>query len=186
MRLVLALGNPGAEYRDTRHNVGWWLADRLLRRWGGGRFRAEGRTAWAAARDRPDVEVHKPLTYMNRSGEAVAALLAGRRFDARADMLVLVDDIALPAGRFRVRGRGSPGGHNGLASISAALGHDRFARLRIGVGRPTDERIDLAAWVLSEMAAAEEEAALAAFPRAVEAVEYWLEHGVEATMNRFN
>ncbi|WP_419949396.1 aminoacyl-tRNA hydrolase [Candidatus Palauibacter sp.] len=186
MRLVLALGNPGREYRDTRHNVGWWLADRLLRRWGGGRFRAEGTTAWAEGMDRPGVEIHKPLTYMNRSGEALAALVAGRPFDPEADMLVLVDDVALPAGRFRIRGRGSPGGHNGLASISAALGHDGYARLRLGVGRPADDRIDLVAWVLSGMFAADEEVALAAFPRAAEAVECWLEHGVEATMNRFN
>ena len=186
MRLVLALGNPGGKYRDTRHNVGWWLADRLLRRWNGDRFRAEGTTAWAVGMDRPGVEIHKPLTYMNRSGEALAALVAGRRFDPRAGMLVLVDDVALPVGQFRIRRRGSPGGHNGLASISAALGHDRYARLRIGVGRPTDDRIDLVAWVLSGMLPSDEEAALAAFPRAAEAVECWLEHGVEATMNRFN
>lgn len=186
MRLVLALGNPGSEHRDARHNAGWWLADQLLRRWGGGRFRARGATAWAEAPSRPDVEIHKPLTYMNRSGEAVTALLAARRFEPRADMLVLVDDVALPPGRFRVRGRGRPGGHNGLASISAALGHDAYARLRLGVGRPPDARIDLAAWVLAGMPAADEEAALAAFPQAAAAVEYWLEHGTEATMNRFN
>ncbi|WP_423924601.1 aminoacyl-tRNA hydrolase [Candidatus Palauibacter sp.] len=186
MRLVLALGNPGREYRDTRHNVGWWLADRLVRRWGGGRFRVEGTTAWAAAATRPDIEVHKPLTYMNRSGAALAALLSTRWFDPGADMLVLVDDVALPVGRFRVRRSGAPGGHNGLTSLSATLGHDGYPRLRLGVGRPADDRIDLAAWVLARMPRAEEEAALGAFPRAAEAVEHWLEHGVEATMNRFN
>lgn len=186
MRLLLALGNPGAEYRDTRHNVGWWLADRLLRRWGGGPFRVDGATAWAVPAGRRGVELHKPLTFMNRSGEALEALGAGRRFDPGADMLVLVDDVALPAGRVRVRRRGSPGGHNGLASLSSALGHDGYARLRLGVGRPADDRIDLAAWVLAPMSDAEEEAALSAFPRAAEAVECWLEQGVEAAMNRFN
>ncbi|WP_420634063.1 aminoacyl-tRNA hydrolase [Candidatus Palauibacter sp.] len=186
MRLVLALGNPGAKYRDTRHNIGWWLADRLVRRWCGGPFRAEGPTARAEGSRRPGVEIHKPLTYMNRSGEALTALLAARRFDPAADMLVLVDDVALPPGRLRLRRRGSPGGHNGLASISAKLGSDAYSRLRLGVGRPPDDRIDLAAWVLSRMPRADEEAALSAFPHAVEAVEYWLEHGMEAAMNRFN
>lgn len=186
MRLLLALGNPGAKYRDTRHNIGWWLADRLVRRWGGGPFRADGATAWTTGAGRPDVEIHKPLTYMNRSGEALATLLGTRRFDAATDLLVLVDDVALPAGRFRLRKRGSPGGHNGLASISASLDSDAYARVRLGIGRPPDDRIDLAAWVLSRMPRADEEEALGAFPRAVEAVEYWLEHGVEAAMNRFN
>ena len=204
MRLLLALGNPGAKYRDTRHNIGWWLADRLALRWGAEPFRpdgatngaadgADGATAWTAGTagsGRPGVEIHKPLTYMNRSGEALAALLAARpaapRLDPAADILVLVDDVALPAGRFRVRKRGSPGGHNGLASISASLDSDDYGRLRLGVGRPPDDRIDLAAWVLSRMSRAEEEEALGAFPRAAEAVECWLDHGVEAAMNRFN
>ena len=198
MRLLLALGNPGAKYRDTRHNIGWWLADRLALRWGAEPFRPDGATdgatagatAWTTGSGRPGVEIHKPLTYMNRSGEALAALLAARpaapRLDPAADILVLVDDVALPAGRFRVRKRGSPGGHNGLASISASLDSDDYGRLRLGVGRPPDDRIDLAAWVLSRMSRAEEEEALGAFPRAAEAVEYWLDHGVEAAMNRFN
>ena len=194
MRLLLALGNPGAKYRDARHNIGWWLADRLALRWGAEPFRADGATAgataWTTGSGRPGVEIHKPLTYMNRSGEALAALLAARpaapRLDPAADILVLVDDVALPAGRFRVRKRGSPGGHNGLASISASLDSDAYGRLRLGVGRPPDDRIDLAAWVLSRMSRAEEEEALGAFPRAAEAVEYWLDHGVEAAMNRFN
>lgn len=186
MRLLLALGNPGAKYRDTRHNIGWWLADRLALRWGGEPFRTDGATAWTAGAGRPGVEIHKPLTYMNRSGEPLAALLGARRFDPAAEMLVLVDDVALPAGRVRLRARGSPGGHKGLASISASLGSDDYGRLRLGVGRPADERIDLAAWVLSRMPRAEEEEALGAFPRAAAAVEYWLEHGAEAAMNRFN
>ncbi|WP_420439117.1 aminoacyl-tRNA hydrolase [Candidatus Palauibacter sp.] len=194
MRLLLALGNPGAKYRDTRHNIGWWLADRLALRWGAEPFRpggaTDGATAWTTGSGRSGVEIHKPLTYMNRSGEALAALLAARpaapRLDPAADILVLVDDVALPAGRFRVRKRGSPGGHNGLASISASLDSDEYGRLRLGVGQPPDDRIDLAAWVLSRMSRAEEEEAVGAFPRAAEAVEYWLDHGVEAAMNRFN
>ena len=186
MRLILALGNPGQNYRDTRHNIGWWLADRLARAWKCPAFRSDGLTAWTQADSWPGTELHKPLTYMNRSGDAVRTLLGSREFDPNVDLLVLVDEVALPPGRLRVRARGSAGGHNGLASISAALGSDRFSRIRIGVGRPQDHRIDLADWVLARMGRADEEAALAVFPKATAAIEHWLEHGIEAAMNRFN
>lgn len=186
-RLVLALGNPGERYRDTRHNVGWWLADRLAVTWGFDLFEPSGPTAWTSGRTHGrSVEIHKPLTYMNRSGRALGALLERRTLDPATDLLVLVDDVSLPPGRIRVRAKGSAGGHNGLASVAECLGNDVYARLRIGIGRPHDERIDLAEWVLARMPQNEEEMTLAAFPRAVEAVEHWLEHGVEAAMNRFN
>lgn len=123
---------------------------------------------------------------MNRSGRAVRALATDRDFEPAADMLVLVDDVALPPGRIRLRHRGSAGGHNGLASISETLGGEAYCRLRIGVGRPHDERIDLAEWVLAPMSRAEEEAVLEGFTKAVAAVETWLEDGIEAAMSRFN
>lgn len=187
MKTILALGNPGDRYIDSRHNVGWWLADRLTRAWGFCGLAPSGRSAWTGGTVGGEaVEIHKPLTYMNLSGEAVTAIRARRELDARSELLVLVDDVWLPPGRIRIRGRGSAGGHNGLASVEEALDSDRYGRLRIGVGRPRDERIDLAAWVLAPMPRAEEEAVLAAFPRAVEAVECWLRDGIEAAMNRFN
>lgn len=186
-RLVFALGNPGDRYRDTRHNVGWWLADRLVVTWGFGAFEPAGPTAWTSGRARGRaVQIHKPLTYMNRSGRALEALLGRLTLDPATDLLVLVDDVSLPPGRIRVRAKGSAGGHNGLQSVAASLGSEVYARLRIGVGRPEDDRIDLADWVLARAPRDEEETTLAAFPRAVEAVEHWLEHGVEAAMNRFN
>ncbi|MCG8467945.1 MAG: aminoacyl-tRNA hydrolase [Gemmatimonadetes bacterium] len=185
MRLILALGNPGHRYRDTRHNVGWWLADRLARRWECSGFVAVGSTAWTASTTR-DVEIHKPLTFMNRSGDALVELRETRDVDPLRDLLVVVDDVALGPGRFRMRGRGSAGGHNGLSSIAAALGTEEYARLRIGVGRRTDDRIDMAAWVLAETSSHEEEAILGAFGRAAEAVEHWLDHDIETTMSRFN
>jgi len=186
-RLVFALGNPGDRYRDTRHNVGWWLADRLAVHWGFDPFEPAGRTAWTSGRSHGRaVEIHKPLTYMNRSGRALGAVLERGALEPATDLLVLVDDVSLPPGRIRVRARGSAGGHNGLQSVAEGLGSDVYARLRIGVGRPDDDRIDLADWVLARVPRDEEEATLAAFPRAVEAVEHWLEHGVEAAMNRFN
>ncbi len=187
MKAILALGNPGIRYIDSRHNVGWWLADRLIRAWGFDGLVAADRSAWTGGTiGGESVEIHKPLTYMNLSGEAVTAIRAGRELDPRTGLLVLVDDVWLSAGRIRIRPRGSAGGHNGLASVEQALGSDEYARLRIGVGRPHDERIDLAAWVLAPMPRMEEEAVVAAFPRAVEAVECWLRDGIQAAMNRFN
>jgi PTH1 family peptidyl-tRNA hydrolase len=186
MRVILALGNPGERYRDTRHNAGWWLADRLAVRWRFGGFRRAGKTAWTSGSVKGrHVEIHKPQTYMNRSGRAVASLVEKRGFDPATEMLVLVDDVWLDPGRIRVRRKGSAGGHNGLRSLSDTLG-DEYARMRIGVGKPHDDRIDLAEWVLTRMPRADEEETLAAFPRAAEAVEHWLEAGVEAVMNRFN
>jgi len=184
--VIVALGNPGDAYRDTRHNAGWWLADRLVARWGLNGFSAAGDTASTsgiACGSR--VVIHKPLTYMNRSGRAVEALQGDCGFDPTSDLLILVDDIWLPPGRMRVRRKGSPGGHNGLRSLSRAVG-DEYARIRIGVGKPEDDRIDLARWVLTRMPREDEEATLAVLPRAADAVEHWIEHGVEAAMNRFN
>ncbi len=185
MKTLLALGNPGARYRDTRHNVGWWLADRLCVAWSLPAFRAARLAAATAGRvgDSP-VRVVKPLTYVNRSGRVVEKLRSeGLHFP---HLLVLVDDVSLPPGTFRLRARGSAGGHNGLLSIEGTLGTREYARLRIGVGRPHDSRIDLAEWVLAPMSDAEEEQVLLAFGDMVSAVECWMAEGIETAMNRFN
>lgn len=187
MKLVFALGNPGPEYADTRHNAGWWLADRLRARWECPPFRVRGPIARAGARPGgEEVLLVKPLTYVNRSGEALRSLAADEDVDLPRDLLVLVDDVALPPGSFRLRARGSSGGHNGLASVQAAVGGQDYARLRIGVGRPHDDRIDLAAWVLAPLPDPEEEAVVTALDRMTDAVEHWLREGIEAAMNRFN
>jgi len=102
------------------------------------------------------------------------------------DLLVLVDDVALEPGRFRLRGSGSAGGHNGLLSIEGALRSQEFARFRIGVGAPADREVDMADWVLSAPRPDQEETILAGFDRMSEAVECWLSEGVEIAMNRFN
>lgn len=187
MKTLLALGNPGDRYRDTRHNVGWWLADRLRSDWSLPAFRRLGRTARSEGRraGRP-VRILKPLTYVNRSGRVVEELLGEADFRVEEDLLVLVDDVSLPPGTVRIRARGSAGGHNGLVSVEAAVGTREYARLRLGVGRPEDDRVDLAEWVLAAPPGAEEEEILAAFDRAAGAAECWLEEGVEAAMNRFN
>lgn len=123
---------------------------------------------------------------MNRSGRVLPGLLDERGAEPGADLLVLVDDVSLPPGDFRIRGRGSAGGHNGLASIEHALGSREYARLRVGVGSPERAEIDLADWVLAAPPADEESAVLEAMERMGDAVECWLAEGVEPAMNQFN
>lgn len=132
------------------------------------------------------VLIARPLGYMNRSGRVLPRLLEQRELAPETDLLVLVDDVSLPPGDFRIRGRGSAGGHNGLASVEQALGSREYARLRIGVGSPGRAEIDLADWVLAAPAATEESAVIEAMGRMADAVECWLAEGVEPAMNRFN
>jgi peptidyl-tRNA hydrolase, PTH1 family len=185
-RIVLGLGNPGGEYASTRHNAGWWLLDRLASDWGFGRFRREGGAGVAAGeRAGQPVLLVKPLTYMNRSGAVVGRLRGDRGFDVSRDLLVAVDDVALPPGRARFRPGGSAGGHNGLRSIESALATRDYARLRIGVGEKPPGW-DLADWVLTPPPPEEREAVMALMPRLSEGVDCWLEEGIEEAMNRFN
>ena len=185
MKTILALGNPGDRYRDTRHNVGWWLADRLRAAWSMPAFREEGPALGSeGATPAGRVRLLKPLTYVNRSGRVLERWADD--VDVRRDLLVLVDDVDLEPGTLRLRARGSAGGHNGLASIEEAAGTCEYARLRIGVGRPGDRRVDLAEWVLSPPTGPEEEAILGTFETAVDAVACWIAHGAETAMNRYN
>jgi PTH1 family peptidyl-tRNA hydrolase len=132
------------------------------------------------------VLVLKPQTYMNRSGAVLAPLRAIDGFDPARDLLVLVDDVALPVGRFRLRGAGSAGGHNGLKSVEGALRRQDYARLRIGVGpRPMDVD-DLADWVLDTFTGDERTTLDGLLGPMAEAVECWLAEGIETAMNRFN
>lgn len=128
----------------------------------------------------------KPQTYMNRSGAAVAPLIAEPGFDPSADLLVVVDDVALPLGRFRLRGAGSSGGHNGLKSIEAALRRQDYARLRIGVGPAPSGLDDLADFVLDEFTSNERETLAGLLDPMSDAVESWAAEGIEAAMSRHN
>jgi PTH1 family peptidyl-tRNA hydrolase len=183
----VGLGNPGPEYEDTRHNAGFRLADRLVDRWQLGPFRRgeRARQARGAWRDFP-VTVLKPQTYMNRSGAAIAPLRALPEFDPSQHLLVLVDDVALPLGRFRIRGAGSAGGHNGLKSVEGVLQRQDYARLRIGVGPPPPGIEDLADYVLDEFTPEEQDTITQLLDPMSEAVECWLEQGIEQAMNQFN
>jgi peptidyl-tRNA hydrolase, PTH1 family len=164
VKVVLGLGNPGASYDPTRHNVGWWVVDHLVNSWKAGPFRKEGPSLVAeGAHAGESVIVLKPTTFMNRSGSSLAALPAMRELDPARDLLVVVDDATLDVGRIRYRAKGSAGGHNGLKSVAQVLGSDDYARLRIGVGQcPPGE--DLADWVLSPMPPADEEGVIPSFP----------------------
>ena len=186
MKVIAGLGNPGPEYDATRHNVGWWVVDRLAYDWSFGSFGREGRALVSEGRvGGADVRLLKPTTYMNRSGIALAGLREAPRFDVATDLLVVVDDAALDVGRVRFRPRGSPGGHNGLRSVSGALGTDEYPRLRIGVGRKPEGE-DLSDWVLAPMPEEDEEVVVGLLPGLTEAVEVWVAEGTEAAMNRFN
>lgn len=186
MKVIACLGNPGSEYSTTRHNVGWWLADRMAEVWALGRFRRQGSAGVASGRvEGVDLLVVKPLTYMNRSGAVLAPLREQADFDVARDLLVVVDDVALDPGRARFRASGSAGGHNGLRSVEDSLGTRDYARLRIGVGAvPPGE--DMADWVLSSPPREDRQAILGLFPDLLQGVELWLAEGIEAAMNRYN
>lgn len=183
---IVCLGNPGPQYSTTRHNVGWWLAERAAADWGMGRFRKDGAAAVSEGQveDRP-VRLIKPLTYMNRSGSVVSGLLRLEGFTSANDILVVVDDVALEPGRARMRASGSAGGHNGLRSIEDALGSGEYPRLRIGVGA-APAGADLAEWVLSSPPPEERRRILDLFPGLVEALRCWVVEGLEPAMNRAN
>lgn len=183
--LLVGLGNPGPRYRATYHNVGFDVVDEIARRHGAS-FGSSPAEALAARLRRPggDVLLVKPLTFMNLSGRAVGDLQRYYRVDP-GSLLVIVDDVNLPAGRVRLRARGSAGGHNGLKSIIGGIGTDAFPRLRVGVGRG-DPRRDLSDHVLARVPADERQALQEAVVLAADAAECFVEAGVLEAMNRFN
>jgi PTH1 family peptidyl-tRNA hydrolase len=186
VKVICGLGNPGPEYDATRHNVGWWLVDRLSSEWRLGPFRRSGPALAAGGEVAGElVLLLKPMTYMNRSGAALAPLRTDPDVDTTRDLLVVVDDTALDVGRVRLRPSGSDGGHNGLKSVEAALGTRDYPRLRIGVGA-APESVDLAEWVLSPFEPEDEDVVLDLMPELVEAVEAWMDEGIEAAMGRYN
>lgn len=184
MRLVAGLGNPGPEYRDTRHNLGFLVIDGLAGALGARRATAECN---ALVRAVGDVLLVQPQTYMNRSGYSLRCLL-DRHDVAPADVLVVYDEVQLPLGRLRFRLRGSPGGHQGMASVIQNLRTEEVARLRLGVGPlagavPGEDLVD---YVLGPFTAEEKGEAAAMVERAVAACRRWLDGGPEAVMQEFN
>ncbi|MEJ2539769.1 MAG: aminoacyl-tRNA hydrolase [Gemmatimonadota bacterium] len=185
MKVIAGLGNPGARYDATRHNVGWWVVDRLAYDWSFGSFtRTDRALVTRGTVSGHPVRLVKPTTYMNRSGGALAGLRQ-EDVDVARDLLVVVDDASLDVATVRFRPSGSAGGHNGLKSVEAVLGTREYPRLRIGVGR-CPSGMDLADWVLSEMPREDEEAVTSLLPTLTGAVECWIDEGTEAAMSRFN
>ena len=184
-RLIVGLGNPGPEYEATRHNIGFEVADAVAERARATFEHGRGNVllGWGRMRSYP-VGIAKPLTFMNRSGKAVSALLGAWRLEPR-QLLVIVDDINLPPGRLRLRASGSPGGHNGLQDIAERLGRQNFPRLRIGVGNDFG-RGGQVRHVLSPFSAEERSSMDDAVIRACHAVEAFVCEGISAAMTQFN
>jgi PTH1 family peptidyl-tRNA hydrolase len=182
--MVVGLGNPGQEYADTRHNIGFWVVDALARTLG----LSMRQTKFGGKYDDVQMEgqkliLLKPWQYMNRSGQVVATAAGFFRLAPEA-IWVLVDDLALEPGRLRVRAQGGAGGHNGLKDIIAKLGSDAFPRCRVGIGASAAR--DTVDYVLGRPSVEERSHLDAAVARAHDATLCWLRHGVERTMNEFN
>jgi PTH1 family peptidyl-tRNA hydrolase len=184
LKLIVGLGNPGSEYAETRHNVGFKVADELAKRHQL-KFRESARWQARTARiteDDRDALLAQPTTFMNLSGWAVRDLVTFYKIGL-ADMLVMVDDADLPLGKLRIRMTGSAGGHNGLKSIIQELGSEQFPRLRIGVGRQPGE---LKSHVLGRFGSEEREQIDNAVRKAADAAEMFLTDGILKAMNTFN
>ncbi len=181
IRLIAGLGNPGREYEQTRHNIGFLVADRLAAQFGS---IWEKSSKWGAilAKCR-EVILVKPMTYMNRSGEPLGAIGQFYKIEP-PEILIVLDDLALPPGRLRLRARGGAGGHNGLESILAQFGTEEIPRLRIGIGAPPhDGSVD---YVLSRFFDDEKALVASTIDRAAEAVKWAIDKGLVSAMNNFN
>ena len=185
--LVAGLGNPGAEYENTRHNAGFLAVEELGRRckavWKHD-SRFEARTARMSIQAQK-VVLCEPLTFMNLSGEAISALMRFFKIEP-ARLLVLVDDADLPFGTLRLRGEGSTGGHHGLESIEKHLGTRAYARLKIGIGRTETGVREITGHVLGRFSAADRPLLEKVLERAASQAECWLTAGLQAAMNKFN
>jgi peptidyl-tRNA hydrolase, PTH1 family len=187
LHLIAGLGNPGAKYARTRHNIGFQLVERMAEKWRANwntekKFQA---SVAKATRNGSQVILAQPQTFMNASGEAVGTLAGFYRVPP-ARVLVAVDDADLPLGEIRLRASGSSGGHHGLESIEQHLGTREFPRLRMGIGRTADGRREITDFVLSPFSEAEAAVVEAVLKAAAGQVECWLDAGIEKAMNQFN
>ena len=187
VRLIVGLGNPGAEYARTRHNAGFLLVELLAKRW---------RADWAnerkfrsrvarTERDGRRVVLSEPQTFMNASGEAVGALVKFYQLQPQSELVVVMDDADLPLGEIRLRPAGSSGGHHGLESIEQHLGSREYGRLRIGIGRKDGAR-EITGHVLGRLSAGEMTMMEKVLARAADQLECWLAHGLQKAMSQFN
>jgi PTH1 family peptidyl-tRNA hydrolase len=187
MKVILGLGNPGKEYENTRHNVGWWLLDHLADRWGFDGWKKDGQAKVVQGHlpgMKEPVRLVKPLTYMNLAGGALVQYARRPFWSAANDLLVLVDEVAIPVGTWRVRAEGGTAGHNGLKSVQQALGTPKYPRLRIGIGDPDrPPRGPLSDYVLGAVGKRDTESIRALFPVMTDAVEAWVRDGIKAALD---
>lgn len=184
--LVVGLGNPGSKYESTRHNMGFLAVDKLAQneklKFNKLRFKAWTAT-WEVGGEK--VLLMKPQTYMNLSGESVGE--AARFYKIPADhVLIISDDISLPAGKLRIRASGSAGGHNGLKNIIQHLGTDKFPRIKVGVGSPQQAGFDTVDWVIGKPMGEDQKVIMEALDKAVAAIPVLIEQGIDRAMSRFN
>lgn len=183
MKLVVGLGNPGAEYAQTRHNIGFMVIDSLAKELGVAVEKSQHKALVGQGHCGSNkVILAKPQTYMNLSGQSVVALMNWYKLSPE-DLLVITDDMDLAPGRLRLRRNGSAGGQNGLKNIIELLGTQEFARMRVGIGRPEHGAVG---HVLGKINDSEAELIEPAIKNAVEAVNMWVLEGTTAAMNKYN
>jgi peptidyl-tRNA hydrolase, PTH1 family len=188
--LFVGLGNPGEKYRQTRHNIGFMVIDALAERWRinpSAHKRFQGEFGEGEAGLGQTVQLLKPTTFMNNSGQSVRAVLDWYKRPPQS-VLVIYDDLDLPVGKLRLRLQGSAGGHNGMKSLIAHLQTPNFPRLRLGIGNPRQpgEQKDAIPHVLGPFAVAEKKLVAATIDLAIDAIELSLRQGVEQAMNVYN
>src|SRR5438309_4249635 len=187
MKVIVGLGNPGKEYERTRHNGGWWMVDHLADVWHFDAWRKDGEARVADGRiGNIRIRLIKPQTFMNLSGAVLRPYLRRPFWSATTDLMVVLDEVALPLGRYRFRAKGSSGGHNGLKSIEGAIKSQDYPRLRVGIA-PEDpaRRGALKDYVLDEFGKREEAVVRELLPALTEALELWTKDGIVSVMNRF-
>lgn len=187
MFIIVGLGNPGREYENTRHNVGFLVLEKLA---------AKEHISILEKKHKAIIGkgmvagqkcvLAKPQTYMNLSGESVRQLIDFYKVDETAELIVISDDVSLEVGQIRIRKKGSAGGHNGLKNIIAHLGTDQFPRVRVGVGAPAHPEHEMIDWVIGHFTAQERKAVDEAIGRAVDAALCVIEKGVPEAQNRYN
>ncbi len=192
IRLIVGLGNPGKEYAQNRHNVGYWTVNRLARRHGI-QMKSSGQSALGQGNiDGSEIALAKPRTFVNKSGQAVWNLIKRLKIDDARELLVVYDDIDLPLGKIRLRARGGSGGYNGLKSIIAETKSDEFSRIRIGIGRPVVngkpswEPAVVGDYVLSDPPPDQRQTLDEAIERAIDAIEVAVREGFERAMTKIN
>ena len=187
MKVILGLGNPGKEYERTRHNVGWWLLDHLAEQWHFDGWKKDGQSKVVQGQlpgIKEAVRLIKPLTFMNLSGGVLVQYARRPFWTAAADLLVLVDEVAIPAGTWRVRPEGGAGGHNGLKSVQQSLGTQAYPRLRIGVGDPARAPGGpLTDFVLGAVGKRDTVAIEGLFPVMTDACEAWVRSGIKGALD---